>query len=133
MKRRSSRFAVQHAGMSLALILVLVLPGCVLLGAGAATVGGCALLDRNDDDQVTAQEASAGLFDAWDANNDDALSRSEFDAGVSGSDAFDGWADEFEDWDDNDNGTLSVAEFSAGISEEGTTAWMDRQCDELGL
>ncbi len=72
-------------------------------------------------------------FNAWDTNDDDALSRSEFDEGVRGSDAFDDWEDEFDEWDANEDGTLSVAEFSAGVSGGGTTAWLDRQCDDLGL
>ena len=116
------------------LALAVPLSGCTLLGLGAATVGGCALLDADDDDRVTEAELSSGLFDAWDANDDGTLAEAEFDAGVERRAIFDDWSDEFDDWDENDDDALTEAEFEAGVAaDDDTAAWMDRQCDDLGL
>ena len=115
------------------LVAAAALSGCVLLGAGAAAVGGCALLDRNDDNTVTALEASAGLFEDWDTNGNGELSESEFAEGVDQSEAFEDWSDAFGSWDLNENGTLSDGEFRAGVTEGDPSTWADRQCDDLGL
>ena len=123
---------------SLALIVPLVfavgLSGCALLGLGAAAVGGCALLDENEDDRVTQAEFSAGLFDSWDEDNDDSLSEAEFNDGVDRSDVYDDWSDDYGDWDSDGDESLTQAEFAAGIAAGSDREdWADRRCDELGL
>lgn len=114
-----------------------MLSGCTLLGLGAAAgaaVGGCSVLDENEDDTVTEAELSAGLLEDWDENGDGELSEAEFDAGVAGSDLFDGWSGEFESWDADDDDSLSEEEFAVGVAEdEDSSEWLDRQCDDLGL
>lgn len=116
------------------LILAVGVSGCALLGLGAATVGGCAILDENQDDRVTDAEFSAGLFDAWDTDDDDALDEGEFDAGTARSDVYDDWSDDFDDWDENDDGSLTEAEFADGIADDDAAMrWADRRCDDLGL
>lgn len=106
--------------------------GCTLLGAGAATVGGCALLDRDNDSAVTDAELSAGIFDRWDTDDDGRLTEAEFNAGVRSREVFAGWERNHSDWDSDDNGVLTQAEFAAG-AEGGMSGWADRRCDDLGL
>ena len=122
---------------TLLLLLAPLYAGCTLLGLGAAagaTVGGCALLDANDDDTVTEAEFSAGLFDRWDTDDDDTLTEAEFDAGAARADAYDDWDDDFDEWDDDNDGALSSAEFVSGASDSGDVADMlDNGCDDLGL
>ncbi len=122
---------------SLLLLFAPLYAGCTLLGLGAAagaTVGGCALLDANDDDAVTEAEFSAGLFDRWDTDGDRMLTEAEFEAGTARADAYDEWDDDFDDWDDDNDGTLSSAEFVSGASDSGDVADMlDDGCDDLGL
>ncbi|MDX1531055.1 MAG: hypothetical protein R3362_05980 [Rhodothermales bacterium] len=120
---------------ALALALVPFVSGCLALGVGAAaTVGGCALLDRDQNEEVTPQEFSEGLFDNWDEDDSGGLTRAEFDAGVRTSDTYAGWSDAFPEWDDNGNGTLSRGEFTDGAVGSGDVAGMlDDGCDDLGL
>lgn len=123
-----------YAVLVIPLLLAAGLSGCLLLGAGAAAVGGCALLDEDQDDRVTQAEFSAGIYNAWDVNDDDMLTEAEFDAGVDRSDVYADWSGDFDAWDTNDDDSLTEAEFAAGIRDEGgTREWADRQCDELGL
>ena len=121
----------------LPLALALALSGCTLLGLGAAAgaaVGGCALLDENEDDTVTAAEASSSVFNSWDTNDDARLSPAEFDAGAGSSRTYAGVSGSFNDWDTDDDGTLTRAEFSTGATTSGATAdWLDARCDDLGL
>ncbi len=117
--------------------LALGLSGCTLLGVGAAAgaaVGGCALLDQNEDDRVTDAELSRALYDAWDTDADDMLTEEEFEAGIDRSDVFADWSGDFGTWDTNDSGALSESEFASGVgSVENAVQWTDRQCDKLGL
>ena len=119
------------------LALAVSLSGCVLFGLGAAAgaaVGGCSLLDQNEDDQVTEAELTAALFDDWDANNSGSLSESEFDAGIEGGDMYAGWDGNFDNWDDDSDDNLTESEFRMGVSEDADTeAWLDSECDDLGL
>ncbi|HLT46299.1 MAG TPA: hypothetical protein VK002_03650 [Rubricoccaceae bacterium] len=119
----------------LPLALALTFSGCLALGAGAAAaVGGCALLDRDRDDNVTEAELSAALYDDWDEDDDGRLTRAEFDAGAGARPAFAGVSGSFVAWDADDDGALTEAEFSSGVAESGdTTDWLDAQCDEIGL
>lgn len=118
-------------------VIAMTLSGCTLLGLGAAagaTVGGCALLDENEDDRVSEAELSAGLFRAWDMDADGVLSESEFEDGVDRSNLYEDWADEFDAWDANDDGALNESEFASGVTrDQNALQWADRRCDELGL
>jgi hypothetical protein len=122
---------------TLVLLLAPLYAGCTLLGLGAAagaTVGGCALLDANDDDTITEAEFSAGLFDRWDTDGDGSLTEAEFDAGAARGDAYDDWDDDFDEWDDDDDGTLSQPEFISGAGDSGDIPdLIDEGCDNLGL
>ncbi len=119
------------------LALAVSLSGCLLFGLGAAAgaaVGGCALLDENEDDQVTQAELTAGLFDEWDANNNNTLSRAEFEAGIETGDVYADWDGHFDDWDDDGDNTLTETEFRTGVTQDtDTAAWLDSECDDLGL
>lgn len=119
------------------LVFALSLSGCTLLGLGAAagaTVGGCALLDENEDDTVSEEEIAIGIHNAWDTDDDGVVSEAEFDAGVETRDRYAGWSGSFEDWDDDDDGALTQAEFSSGATASGSMAtWADARCDDLGL
>jgi|GEM_PF-3653008 hypothetical protein len=120
----------------LSLGMVLLFSGCALFGLGAAAgavVGGCSVLDANEDDQVTTEELSQGLYASWDTNDDTALSETEFDRGVERRDIYSDWSGNFDDWDTDDNDTLSQAEFDSGIAQGDTSEWLDSQCDDLGL
>ncbi|MDX1418663.1 MAG: EF-hand domain-containing protein [Rubricoccaceae bacterium] len=121
----------------LPLTLALALSGCTLLGLGAAAgaaVGGCAILDTDDDNAINEAELSAGLFDAWDTDGDGVVSMTEFNAGVSGRPAFADVADDFDAWDTDNSGTLTEAELSAGIAGDSDfDDWADATCDDLGL
>lgn len=119
------------------LALVVSLSGCLLLGLGAAAgaaVGGCAILDRNDDDRVTEAEFAASLFNDWDTNDNNVLTEGEFDAGVDESSAYADIEGNFDEWDDNNNGSLTQAEFRSGIAADANYEdWLDDECDDLGL
>lgn len=121
----------------LPLAFALSLSGCTLLGLGAAagaTVGGCALLDENEDDTVTEEEIAVGIHGAWDTDDDGVVSETEFDAGVETRTRYAGWSGSFADWDDDGDGALTRAEFSSGATASGNTAaWVDARCDDLGL
>lgn len=117
-------------------LLTLSLSGCTLLGLGAAagaTAGGCALLDANEDDNVTEAEVSEGLFDNWDADDNDVLSEKEFDVGAQNTGVFINSDGGFDAWDDNNDDELTRAEFADGASEGDAERWADATCDELGL
>lgn len=118
-------------------IVALAFSGCTLFGLGAAagaTVGGCALLDENEDNTVTEEEIAVGIHSAWDTDNDGVVSETEFDAGVNTRNRYAGWSGSFDDWDDNDDDALTQAEFSSGATSSGSTAaWVDARCDDLGL
>lgn len=119
------------------LVLVTMLSGCTLFGMGAAagaTVGGCSLLDENEDEQITQAEFRTGLFDSWDTDDDGLLTEDEFEAGTGRGEVFDELSGDFEAWDDDGDDTLSESEFEAGIAaSDDELAWLDRQCDDLGL
>ncbi len=119
---------------ALLLFLLPALSGCLALGLGAAAaVGGCALLDKDQDDRVSEREFSEGLFEAWD-NGDGRLTRAEFDAGVRTSRVYASWSGSFGSWDTNGNGTLSRSEFTTGAVGSGDVAGkLDDNCDGLGL
>lgn len=115
--------------------LALQLSGCLAAGAAAgAAVGGCALLDANEDEQVTMAEMSDGLYDAWDTDGDSELTRDEFQAGVSQHERYQPWSVEYGNWDADDDNMLSRSEFRTGVAgQSGTESWLDDQCDDLGL
>lgn len=123
--------------VALPVVLCLVLSGCTLFGLGAAAgaaVGGCALLDENQDDRVTQEELTRGVFDAWDADTDGQLTQAEFDAGVNRGTSFDAVSGDFDAWDGDGDGSLSEAEFNSGIMDnQSTLAAVDDGCDDLGL
>lgn len=133
----SERFYRPAAAIVVPLALAVSLSGCTLLGLGAAAgaaVGGCAVLDENEDEMVTEAELSEGLFNAWDVNGDDALVEAEFEAGIERSDLYSDWSGEFDAWDTNDSGELSESEFASGVAQdENVPRWLDRRCDDLGL
>ena len=147
--RNLSRVPARHSGHTkilssrttipifvLSLILPFALSGCLLgLGAAAgATVGGCSVLDENEDERVTRAELSRGLFDAWDTDDNDVLTQAEFEGGVDRRDTFDTWSENFDDWDANGDDSLTEAEFDAGVAQDdAASAWLDDQCDDLGL
>lgn len=136
MKHRYLSSPTALLSLAVPLALAVSLSGCALFGLGAAAgaaVGGCHLLDQNEDDQVTEAELAAGLFDDWDANDSGDLSEAEFDAGAAGGDLYAGWEDSFDDWDDDADNDLTEAEFRAGVQESDTEAWLDSECDDLGL
>ena len=121
----------------LPLILAVTLSGCTLLGMGAAAgagVGGCSLLDDNNDDKVTETEFSRGLFDDWETDDDGTLTEEEFEAGIDQGGIFSDWSGDFDAWDTDGDDALTEAEFEAGVAEDNNTAgWLDSQCDSLGL
>ncbi len=129
--------ASRLAALAGLLALIPLFAGCTLLGLGAAagaTIGGCALLDENQDDRVTEAEFSAGLFNSWDDDDDDTISRAEFSAGVATADAYAGWSGSFDSWDGDGDGVLTEAEFTDGATGSGdVTAMLDDGCDDLGL
>lgn len=123
--------------LSLLLSALVFLPfatGCggaeeLAVAAGAA-VGGCALLDTDDDDTVESEEVAYGLFDRYDTDDDGALTRTEFERGTARGTVTADWAGEFDDWDENDNEVLSRSEFTDGATDTGA---VDATCDDLGL
>lgn len=134
---RSSRFSFVWV-LLLPVVLTLSLSGCTGLGAGAAaagaSVGGCALLDANEDDTVTAEEVSEGLFNNWDADQDGVLSEKEFDVGAQATGVFTDRPGGFDAWDTDDDDELSKDEFEAGVADPSSAAqWADATCDELGM
>ncbi len=126
--------------LSLTLALGL-LSGCgaaddlaVAAGAAGAVVGGCSLLDTDNDDTVTSDEAASGLFNAYDTDDDGTLTRSEFNAGVARGRTTSAWRGEFGGWDDDSDGLLTRAEFVDGASDSGGfDDAADATCDDLGL
>lgn len=101
---------------------------------GAAAAGGCALLDSNDDETVTAEEVGEGLFTTWDADENGVLSEKEFDVGAQATGVFTARPGGFDAWDTNGDDELTKAEFRAGVAEPSDEAlWADATCDELGL
>lgn len=133
---RSFRFAFSSS-LLLTIALIFSLSGCTLLGAGAvagATAGGCAALDADEDDTVTAAEVSEGLFNDWDADNNGVLSEKEFDVGAQATGVFTDRDGGFDAWDTDDNNELTEDEFEAGVTESsGAEQWADATCDDLGL
>jgi hypothetical protein len=118
--------------------LLLVLSGCsatdeLALGA-AGTIGGCALLDTNDDEAIGGDEAATVLFTRYDSDNDGMLTRAEFSAGVNRGTATRGLANKFGDWDDDSNGMLTRVEFVDGAGDDDSFVGIaDAGCDEIGL
>ena len=118
-----------------------LLAGCgaadELAGVGAAAgavVGGCSLLDTDNDDAVTSDEVARGLFNRYDTDDSGVLTRAEFDAGVSRGRTTSAWSGEFGDWDSNDDDLLSRPEFVDGANGNGgLDGAADDTCDELGL
>lgn len=114
------------------------LSGCgsadeLAVAAGAA-VGGCALLDTNDDSQISEDETAYALFDNYDTDDDGTVSRAEFDAGVARGTATASFRGEFDDWDSDDDGLLTRGEFADGATATGDLVGVaDASCDEIGL
>lgn len=120
----------------LPVLLIISMSGCAAAGLGAAagaTVGGCALLDADEDETVTAEEVGAGLFAEWDADGNEILSEKEFDVGAQATGVFTDRPGGFDAWDTDGNDELTKAEFEAGVGEDDAEAWADATCDELGL
>jgi hypothetical protein len=106
----------------------------VAAGAAGAVVGGCSLLDTDNDDAVTSDEAASGLFNAYDTDDDGVLARGEFTSGVARGRVTAAWDGEFDDWDDDDDDLLTRAEFVDGASDSGGfDDAADATCDDLGL
>lgn len=137
MRYRFPSRVTETTGIIATLVLAISLTGCTLLGLGAAAgtvVGGCALLDEDQNQEVTEPELAAGIHNAWDANDDGVLTEAEFDAGVQTRDRYSDWSGQFDDWDTNDDDAISQAEFQTGVANTaGTRAWLDDECDDLGL
>ena len=123
-----------------------LLSGALVTGCGAAdelagatavagaVVGGCSLLDTDNDDAVTSDEVATGLFDRYDTDDSGVLTRAEFDAGVSRGRTTSAWRGEFGDWDSNDDDLLSRPEFVDGADGNGgLDGAADDTCDDLGL
>lgn len=121
----------------LPLLLTVSLSGCTLFGLGAAAgavVGGCALLDENEDETVTEAELARGLFNDWNTDDDDSLTEEEFDAGIGQREIFADWSDDFDAWDADNDDAITEAEFESGVNRsELSEEWLDDQCDGLGL
>lgn len=122
----------------LAALLLLIASGCgsakELVAGAAATVGGCALLDTNDDEAIGGNEAASGLFSAYDTDNDGTLTRAEFDIGIRRGSATRDLGDKFDDWDDDGNRLLTRTEFVDGAGDDTSFVGVaDAGCDELGL
>lgn len=122
---------------ALPLAALLALAGCgaadELAAAGAVAgvaAGGCALLDTNDDGTVEREEVAFALFDRYDADDDGALTRPEFEAGTARGTVSADWRGEFAAWDADDDGALSRSEFTDGATDTGA---VDASCDDLGL
>jgi hypothetical protein len=133
-----SRSLIRSSALVLTpLALAATLSGCTLLGLGAAagaTVGGCALLDADNDDQISRTELASGLYDNWDDDGNDMLTRAEFADGVDSRAAYSAWSGDFDSWDTDDDGMLSETEFRMALQEdENAEAFLDDQCDALGL
>ena len=137
MTKLTSSYSSLMTALVLPVALSVTLSGCTLFGLGAAAgaaVGGCSLLDTNQDDRITETELSRGLYDDWDADDDDALTEDEFDAGVEQREVFSDWADDFDNWDADDDDVLTENEFESGVTESAEASnWADRRCDDLGL
>lgn len=127
-------------GFSLFLGAIL-LAGCgatdELAAAGAAAgavVGGCSLLDTDNDDAVTSDEVARGLFSRYDTDGSGVLTRAEFDAGVARGRTVAAWRGEFGDWDSDGDDLLSRPEFVDGANGSGgLDGAADGTCDDLGL
>ena len=113
---------------------LLVLAGCgsaeELAVATGAAVGGCALLDTDDDDTVESEEVAFGLFDRYDSDDDATLTRAEFNTGISRGTVTADWRGQFDAWDDDNDGALTRSEFTDGATDTGA---VDATCDDLGL
>ena len=99
MSNRYLSRVTEITGIVATFVLAVSLTGCTLFGLGAAAgtvVGGCALLDENEDERVTQAELSTGLYDAWDTNADGELTEAEFEAGAAQRDRYAGWSGEFD-------------------------------------
>lgn len=119
-------------------LALLSLAGCgsadELAVAAAGAVGGCALLDTDDDDEVSSEEAAYGLFDAYDGDNDGVVTRDEFRVGVARGPATADFGGSFDDWDDDNDGALTQPEFVDGaVGSDGFVDVADSGCDEIGL
>lgn len=137
MRHRYFTHATRLLSFVIPLALAVSVSGCLLFGLGAAAgaaVGGCALLDENEDERITQAELAAGLYDDWDTDNDDVITEAEFEAGTGTQDRYAVLADDFDDWDTNNDEGLSEAEFRSGVAGTAETeAWLDDECDDLGL
>ena len=102
------------------------------------------LVDEDVDGVITMDEWGASraetsdIFGDWDADQDNALSRDEYTAGVEmqdDADSFGTWDDRYSDWDADADGMLTQDEYNTGLfdifdaddddvwSEEETAAW----------
>lgn len=137
MRHRYFTHATRLLSFAIPLALAVSVSGCLLFGLGAAAgaaVGGCALLDENEDERITQTELAAGLYDDWDTDNDGVLTEAEFEAGTGTQSRYAVLADDFDDWDTNNDNALSEAEFRSGVAGTSETeAWLDDECDDLGL
>jgi hypothetical protein len=120
------------------LTALVVLAGCgsadELAVAAAGAVGGCALLDTDDDDEVSSEEAAYGLFDLYDEDEDGVVTRAEFRVGVARSPSTADFGGSFDDWDANNDGALTRPEFVDGaVGSDGIVDVADSSCDEIGL
>ncbi|MBD3239001.1 MAG: hypothetical protein GF331_00340 [Chitinivibrionales bacterium] len=77
--------------------------------------------DTNGDGLIDPQEFSTNMFEMWDSDNDDGISRSEWEQSQAR------WFEdtyEFDEWDTDGNGVLSFEEFDAGVRENNVLdAW----------
>lgn len=87
--------------------------------------------DEDGDELLGPDELAEGLYDAWDADDDGALSVSEWDTAV---DLWFGESDvdlAVEAWDDDGNGAISPAEFEVALEETALFARFDEDEDDL--
>lgn len=83
----------------------------------AAAAGIYESFDTDQDQRVSRDEFAANLYSTWDADADNQVTRSEFERS-------NGWfgdeEDLFQDWDDDRSGSLSEGEFTTGVEQAGT-------------
>ena len=88
------------------------------------TFSGCASstepfsnFDQDSDTELSEDELATGLYNSWDADDNDQLTQAEYDAGVATVNGFPDDTDDFDTWDEDDSGMLSENEFASGFSE----------------